>query len=109
YYRMIEKVDGQIGRVLGALDALGPAGRNTLVVFTSDHGECAGAHGFSEKVVFYEESVRVPLILAWPGRIASGRREQLVNTGVDLLPTLLDFAGLAAVPGLPGRSLRPLA
>ena len=107
YHRMIEKVDAHIGRVLEALRASGYGG-NTLIAFTSDHGETAGAHGFSEKVVFYEESVRVPLILSWPGVIVPGRRDELVNTGIDVLPTLLDFAGVPAPPRLPGRSLRPL-
>jgi arylsulfatase A-like enzyme len=107
YYRLIEKVDAQIGQVLAALRAT-PAGNNTLVVFTSDHGECAGAHGFGEKVVFYEESVLVPFVLNWPGHVAPATRAALVNTGVDLLPTLCDFAGIPPPPDLPGRSVRAL-
>jgi arylsulfatase A-like enzyme len=108
YFRMIEKVDAQIGRVLDALRAAGEE-NNTLIVFTSDHGETAGAHGFSEKVVFYEESVRVPLMLSWPREIPPARSANLVNTGIDLAPTLLDFGGIAGPSSLPGRSLRPLA
>lgn len=105
YYRMIEKVDAYLGRVLDALHAADP---NAVVVFTSDHGECAGAHGFSEKVVFYEESVRVPFVLTWPGHITAGRSAAFVNTGTDLMPTLLDLCGLPAATGLPGRSVRPV-
>ena len=108
YYRMIEKVDAEIGSLLAALRQTGLE-ENTLIVFTADHGECAGAHGFNQKTVFYEESARVPLIIADPGKAAVGTTDQLVNTGVDLLPTLLEFAGLEVPKSLPGRSLLPLA
>ena len=89
YYRMIEKVDAEIGKVLEALRKTGQED-NTLIVFTSDHGECAGAHRFNQKTVFYEESARVPLIVAWKGHTAAGTCDKLVNTGIDILPTLLD-------------------
>lgn len=108
YYRMIEKVDAEMGKVLEALRKAGQED-NTLVVFTSDHGECAGAHRFNQKTVFYEESVRVPLILAWKGVTAGQTTDKLVNTGIDVLPTLLDCAGLETPKKLPGRSLLPLA
>ena len=108
YYRMIEKVDAEIGKVLAALRQAGLED-NTLIVFTADHGECAGAHGFNQKTVFYEESARIPLIIAGKGKTAGGRTDKLVNTGIDLLPTMLDFAGLAIPRKLPGRSLLPLA
>lgn len=108
YYRLIEKVDAQIGQVLAALRKSGLE-ENTLIVFTSDHGECAGAHGFNQKTVFYEESVRVPLIVSGKGVTAAGVCDRLVNTGLDILPTLLDFAGIEIPARLTGRSLRPLA
>jgi arylsulfatase A-like enzyme len=108
YYRMIEKVDAEIGKVLEALRQAGLED-NTLVVFTADHGECAGAHGFNQKTVLYEESARVPLIIAGKGRTTGGKTDKLVNTGIDLLPTMLDFAGLTIPGQLPGRSLLPLA
>jgi arylsulfatase A-like enzyme len=107
YYRMTELVDKQIGRVLESLRRAGLE-KNTLIVLTSDHGECAGAHGFNQKTVFYEESVRVPLIVACQGATAGGTSDKLVNTGIDLLPTMLDFAGLTIPKILPGRSLVPL-
>jgi len=106
YYRMVEKVDNEIAKVLAALHTAGLA-ENTLIIFTSDHGECAGAHGFNQKTVFYEESVRVPLIIACGGRGVTGTTDKLVNTGVDLLPTMLDFAGLKIPKKLPGFSLMP--
>ena len=65
-----------------------------MIVFTSDRGECAGAHGFNQKTVFYEESARVPLIVSFKGRTHSGTSDRLVNTGLDILPTVLDFAGI---------------
>lgn len=108
YYRMVELVDQQIGRVLTALRRAGLE-EDTLIVFTADHGECAGAHGFNQKTVFYEESARVPLIISWKGRTAPAHTERLVNTGIDILPTLLDAAGLETPTKLPGRSLLPLA
>jgi len=108
YYRMIEKVDAEIGRVLHTLRRAGLE-EKTLIVFTSDHGECAGAHGFNQKTVFYEESVRVPLIVSYKGVTKQGTCDKMVNTGLDLLPTMLDFAGIERPKKLTGRSLRPLA
>ena len=69
YYRMIEKVDSEIGKVLAALRDAGLEDK-TMIVFTSDHGECAGAHKFNQKTVLYEESARVPLIITMKGRTA---------------------------------------
>ena len=75
YYAMIELIDDQVGRVLDALRESGQAD-DTLVIFTSDHGEMLGDHGLIQKGCrFYEGLVRVPLILAWPGRVRAGQRE----------------------------------
>jgi len=108
YYRLIEKVDAQIGQLMKVLKDNG-YDKNTLFVFTSDHGDCLGAHGFNQKTVFYEESARVPLILKYSGKINAGLNKTLVNTGTDLLPTLLDFAGIAVPKDLPGISLKDAA
>ena len=105
YYRMTEMVDGEIGKVLATLRETGQE-ENTLVVFVSDHGDCHGAHGWNQKTVFYDESCRVPLIISWKGRTPQGTSDVLVNTGVDLYPTLCDFAGIDAPNGLPGKSLK---
>lgn len=107
YYRMIEKVDAEMGKVLEALRQAGLQD-NTLVVFTSDHGECAGAHGFNQKTVLYDESARVPLIISFKGKTRGAVRNELVNTGIDLLPTMLDAAGIEVPQHLPGLSLAPL-
>ncbi len=107
YYRMVEKVDGEIGKVVRALRDAGLE-KDTLIVLTSDHGDCAGAHRFNQKTVFYEESARVPLVFSWRGHTQPATTDRLVNTGVDLLPTLLDAAGLPVPKRLPGRSLWPV-
>jgi arylsulfatase A-like enzyme len=110
YCRLTENVDAQIARVLAALREAGLA-ENTLVVLTSDHGDMDSAHRLEHKTVFYEEASRIPLILAYPGRIPAGRvnREHLVSNGLDLLPTLCDYAGIEVPAALQGKSLRPLA
>ncbi len=105
YYRLIEKVDALIGLLLRALRESG-CDKRTLIVFLSDHGDCQGAHGWNQKTVFYEEAARVPLILCWPGVTKPQVSDRLVHTGVDLIPTLCDFAGLEPPAGLPGLSLR---
>ena len=108
YYRMIEIVDGHIARVLDALRASGQQ-QNTLIVFTSDHGDCQGAHGWNQKTVFYDEASRVPLIISWPGVTAVGTSDRLVQTGIDMLPTLCDYAGIPVAKDLPGLSLKATA
>lgn len=105
YYRLIEKVDAQIGIVLQALRSSGHE-RDTLVVMLADHGDCQGAHGWDQKTVLYEEATRVPLVLSWPGMIPVGKANCLANTGVDLIPTVCDFAGFRVPSGLPGISLK---
>lgn len=109
YYRLVEKVDAELARVLAALDATGHD-RDTLVIFSSDHGDGQGAHQWNQKCVLYEESVRVPLMARLPGRIKPGSVEalRLTSNGLDLFPTLCDFAGITPPVPLPGRSLRPL-
>jgi choline-sulfatase len=107
YYRLVEKVDALIGKVLDGLKASGQLD-NTLIVFTSDHGDCHGAHRFNQKTVFYEESARIPLVLSYKNVIKHGTSDKLINTGVDILPTMLDFANIAQPKKLPGRSLKTL-
>ena len=107
YYRMTEMVDALIGELLDDLDRLGLT-ENTLIVFLSDHGDCQGAHRFNQKTMFYEESVRVPFIISWRGKLEASVSDYFVQTGIDLFPTLCDFAGVTPPPGLPGRSLKPI-
>lgn len=108
YYRQVEMVDVEIGRVLLALE-LSRHRDDTLVLFSSDHGEMAGGHGLILKDTFYEESARVPFLLWAPGRVPGGRRDaRHVVHGADVFPTLCDYARVEPPEGLPGRSVRPL-
>ncbi|MFF8774902.1 sulfatase [Kitasatospora sp. NPDC015120] len=107
YYALVERVDAHLGTVLDALRAHERAtGRETVVVFTSDHGDGAGAHGWNQKWALFEESVRVPFLVSGPGSTPGEVSDRLVSTGPDLLPTLGDLAGIPLPPGLPGRSVR---
>ena len=110
YARLIEKVDEEVGRVVGALKKTGQH-EQTVVVYTADHGDGNAGHHWNQKMVLYEEAVRVPLIVSWPGRTAPGRVDDthLVSMGLDLLPTFCDYAGVQAPPELTGRSVRPWA
>lgn len=105
YYRLIEKVDRHVGTLLEALSKSGQR-ENTLVVFLSDHGECHGVHRWNQKTVFYDEAARVPLIISRKGTTPQGTCDSLVQTGVDLIPTLCDFAGIDVPNALPGKSLK---
>jgi len=105
YYRLIERVDGYVGTVMKALRESGQE-ENTLVIFLSDHGDCHGAHHWNQKTVFYDESARVPFIITWKGKTPKGTSRILLNTGVDIIPTICDFAGITVPAGLPGKSLK---
>ena len=94
YYRMIEKTDAYIGQILQALRDSGQES-NTVVIFTSDHGDGIGSHKWNQKTLFYDESARVPLIISQKGTTIVGTSNRLVNVGVDLLPTAMEFAGIA--------------
>jgi arylsulfatase len=106
YYGNVSLVDKGIGRILRALDALGMA-ENTLIVFTSDHGDLLGDHGLIQKSKPYEASIRVPFLLRFPGRLEAGRQSAERVTLRDLMPTFLEAAGVEypGQPALPGASL----
>lgn len=110
YCRLTERVDAHIAKVLEALRREGLE-ESTVVVFTSDHGDHNAAHHLEHKSILYEEAARVPLIVSFKGvtRPGSVDTEHPVSVGLDLIPTLCDFAGIDPPPSLRGRSVRPLA
>jgi arylsulfatase A-like enzyme len=108
YLAVIAQVDDAIGRVLEALDRLGVAD-STMVVYTSDHGDACGSHRMIDKhYVMYDDIVRVPLIVRWPGVARAGSTcDAMVTHALDLAVTLCDASGIDAPPGCQGRSLVP--
>lgn len=105
YLAMVTGIDDQIGRILSALDEQGLRD-DTVVLFTSDHGNCVGCHDNKHKSVFYEESLLVPFMMRWPGRLPARHEDKLILNAPDLYPTLLDLMGFAGdVPAaVEGRS-----
>ncbi len=106
YYASLAYCDELFGQVLGVLDHLGLR-EDTIVVFTSDHGEMLYDHRLWSKSNFFEQSVHVPLILSWPGRLEAGTSAALAEH-VDLFPTFMDLAGLETPESVQGRSLAPV-
>lgn len=107
YYGMITQLDDHLGRLFDEMERLGVLD-NTLIVFTSDHGEYLGDHGMIEKELFYEQAIHVPCILKLPGVVPANRQVGELVESIDLLPTLLEAAGLPIPPAVQGRSLLPL-
>ncbi len=108
YARLTERVDAQIGRLLEAVRE--ERNGRTVLVFTSDHGDHDSSHRMEHKTAFYDEAARVPLIISRPGSPAAGSVDpHLVSNGLDLLPTLCDYADAEPPDGRQGRSLRTLA
>jgi arylsulfatase A-like enzyme len=107
YFRMIEMADAQIGIVLDALRNSGQYD-DTVVLFISDHGDCAGAHQWLWKNVLYEEALNVPFIFKPPSGSEARLSRAFVSTGLDVLPTFCDYAQADPPSGLQGCSLRPL-
>ncbi len=105
YWGLVTQVDRSAGKILDTLDELGLSD-NTIVVYTSDHGDMMGAHRLVEKSVMYEEAVRIPWLMRVPG-IESRRVDNCVSQ-IDMVPTLLDLMNCRTRRGLPGKSLRPL-
>ncbi|MDA1055389.1 MAG: sulfatase [Planctomycetota bacterium] len=107
YFASITFMDAQVGRVLNKLDELGLA-ENTIVVFTSDHGYHLGEHGLWQKMSLFEESARVPLIIAAPGASKNGGVAATPVGLIDLYPTLTKLCGVAAPVNIQGQDLRPI-
>jgi arylsulfatase A-like enzyme len=107
YLRCIASIDENVGRLLDFLDQSGLA-TNTLVIYTSDQGFFLGDHGWYDKRFMYEESIKMPFLVRWPGVIKPGTTQAAMSLNIDFAPTFLDVAGLAVPPDMQGRSLLPL-
>lgn len=107
YMSVIKSVDESVGRVLDYLDSHGLTD-NTIIVYTSDQGFYMGEHGWFDKRFMYEESLRTPLLIAYPGHIQPGSVCNKLVQNIDYAPTFLDLAGVSKPKELPGRSLTPL-
>ena len=102
YYGMMSLIDYEIGRILDYLDEAGLA-ENTLVVFTSDHGHFLGQHGLIAKGAFhYEDLLRVPMIVRYPGQVPAGQTSNALQSLVDYPQTLLPAAGIDAPGSMQG-------
>ncbi len=104
YYAAITAIDDQVARLLAVLEELGLTD-DTIVLFTSDHGDMVGSHGMNHKSKPWEESIRVPGILRYPRRLKAGQRSELLFSHVDFLPTLLALCGVPPPAGVQGKDL----
>lgn len=108
YLGFVSHVDAQIGRFLDYYEQSEFAA-NTIYVVNSDHGHYIGEHGFAGKGVGLHEGVtRIPTVVAWPGKLPEGRTSAVLTDGTDLMPTLLELAGIEVPAGIRGRSLVPV-
>jgi arylsulfatase A-like enzyme len=109
YHRLTEFVDAKVQLILDAVRESGQE-ENTLIIFSSDHGDMSASHRMEHKSTLYEESANIPFMAMWKDHIPAGRidREHLVSNGLDLLPTVCDYAGIEGAADPRGRSLRPL-
>lgn len=109
YYRLVEAVDAEIGKILDEIDRQ-DLWRNSVIIFTSDHGDGVGAHHWNQKTVLYEEVSNVPMIVCLPGGVHAGEvTERIVNNGPDLFASICDWAGVDPMPERDGKSFRKAA
>ncbi len=107
YLACVQSVDDNLGRLLDYLSESGLE-QNTIVVYTSDQGFFLGDHGLYDKRFMYEESLRTPLIVRWPGVVRAGSSSDALALNLDFAPTFLEAAGVAIPSAMQGRSLVPL-
>ncbi len=105
YLRCIRSVDDNVGRLLDYLDSSGLA-ENTVVIYTSDQGFFLGDHGWFDKRLMYEESLRMPFLMRYPAGIRAGSVNRDIVLNIDFAPTFLDYAGARAPAAMQGRSFR---
>lgn len=104
YYGMVTAIDDQVGRLMAKLEELGLR-ENTIVLYSSDHGDMLGSQGARLKRKPWEESIRVPGFIRWPGRVKAGAQSDVFFTHVDFAPTLLGMAGVPAPKAMQGKDL----
>jgi arylsulfatase A-like enzyme len=104
YHAMMEWLDDCFGRIMKSLEDNGLAD-NTIVVFTSDHGEMLGSHGLRGKMIYFDESVRIPFMVKWPGHIKPGTVSDACIGTVDFLPTVLGLMGISCPKDVQGTNL----
>ena len=107
YYAAVSAIDHNVGRLTAALDELGLT-ENTIVVYYSDHGDMFSYRGGDHKFTCHEDSIKVPMIVSWPGTIEAGSVVEEFVGLQDLMPTILDWAGLEIPDYLHGKSMMPL-
>lgn len=107
YLRCVQSVDDNVGRLLDFLDSSGLA-KNTVVIYASDNGFFLGEHGWFDKRFMYEQSLRIPFVVRWPGVAKAGAVEDRITSNVDFAETFLDLAGVTPPDDMQGRSLVPL-
>ena len=107
YLATVQSIDDNVGRLLDYLDSSGLSS-NTMVVYTSDQGFFLGEHGLYDKRFMYEESLRMPFLVRWPGVIKSGSTTDAMALNIDFAETFLDAAGVPVPPAMQGRSLVPI-
>ena len=107
YLACVQSVDDNVGRLLDYLDEAGLAA-NTLIIYTSDQGFFLGDHGLYDKRFMYEESIRMPFLVRWPGVVKPGSVQAAMGINPDFAPTFLEAAGLPVPADMQGRSLMPL-
>lgn len=108
YYGAITAIDDQVGRLMQTLKETGQDA-NTIILFTSDHGDMLGSHGMRRKRKPYDDSARVPGILRWPGKVPAGREVDTLFSHVDMAPTLLGLAGQLVPQPMQGADLSAVA
>lgn len=108
YYRIIEHVDQSVLKIVNGLEEAGLL-ENTVIIFSSDHGEGVAEHHWNQKQVLYESCVKIPFIIAWKSEINTGKDSNaLISNGLDLFPTICDFANIDLKDKYHGNSIRPL-
>lgn len=106
YYANVTMIDEQLGLLVQALEKRGVLD-NTVIIFSSDHGDCLNDHGHSQKWNMFESSVRIPAIVSWPGRVSEGKRFTDNVSLMDFGPTILELAGVTPAPWMEAESLCP--